>query len=268
MELKNYHNFTKKLCQNLKPENDIIALLALGSMAEKDHDPDLWSDHDFSIIVKKGSQEKYINNLFWLPDNEEVLFTYKESTNSRKVIFENRHLIEYAVFELENLKKLKINSYRLLIDKFEITDYIEKIRNDTSKSSNLLEDNKVLMGNLLTDIFIGVGRYKRGEKISAHYFIKEKALKQLLLLIEKNIESSELNNLDNLDPFRRFEYNYPELSLKINQIISSESLSAAENILGFLNDYLSKIINYSQRNTIDLLSDYIKSDIRSDKFGS
>jgi hypothetical protein len=172
MKLKNYHKFTKKLCQNLRPKDDIIALLALGSMAEKDHDPDLWSDHDFSIIIKKGSEEKYINNLFWLPDEYQVVFTYKESDNSRKVIFENMHLIEYAVFELENLKNLKINSYRLLFDKFNITDYIEEIVNSTSNSSNLLEDNEGLIGNLLTDIFIGVGRYKRGEKISAHYFIK------------------------------------------------------------------------------------------------
>jgi hypothetical protein len=258
MKLKNYHKFTKKLCQNLRPKDDIIALLALGSMAEKDHDPDLWSDHDFSIIIKKGSEEKYINNLFWLPDEYQVVFTYKESDNSRKVIFENMHLIEYAVFELENLKNLKINSYRLLFDKFNITDYIEEIVNSTSNSSNLLEDNEGLIGNLLTDIFIGVGRYKRGEKISAHYFIKEKALRQLLLLIEKNIESSELNNLDNLDPFRRFEYNYPELSLEINQIIKAELLSAVEKILVFLNAYLTKITNYSQKNTINMLSDYIK----------
>ncbi|RCW60370.1 MULTISPECIES: hypothetical protein [Halanaerobium] len=258
MKLRDYHRFTKELSQNLKSEADVIGLLALGSMAEKDHDPDLWSDHDFSIIVKAGNQDKYIDKLFWLPEEYEAVFTYKEAANSRKIILKNMHLIEYAVFTLEDLKKLKINSYRLLIDKNGISDYIEEIKNETSRTSKLLTENKVLLGNLLTDLFIGIGRYKRGEKISAHYFIKEKGLKQLLLLIEKNIDNNEIDNLDNLDPFRRFEYNYPDLALMINQIIDAEIISAAENILEFLQAQLREVLDLSEQKTIKILNNYIK----------
>lgn len=258
MELNDYHKFTKELSQKLRSEDDVLSLLALGSMAEKDHDPDLWSDHDFSIIVKEGGQNKYINNLFWLPDGYEPIFTYKEAENSRKIIFKNMHLVEYAVFALEDLKNLKINSYRLLIDKKGIINYVEEIRNETCRKSNILKDNNILIGNLLTDIFIGFGRYKRGEKISAHYFIKEKALRQLLLLIEKNIDNNEIDNLDNIDPFRRFEYNYPELALEINEIIAVEIFAAAEKILKFLQEQLGEILNFSQLKTVKRLNNYIK----------
>ena len=54
MQKAEYQDFTGTLLDKLTCDQRVIGLVALGSMAEQDYLPDLWSDHDFFVIVKSG----------------------------------------------------------------------------------------------------------------------------------------------------------------------------------------------------------------------
>jgi hypothetical protein len=57
-----YQRFTETLTNQLSHYGDVLALVALGSMAARDHLPDRFSDHDFFVIVRPGTQSCYREN--------------------------------------------------------------------------------------------------------------------------------------------------------------------------------------------------------------
>ena len=81
------------------------------------------------------------------------------------------------------------------------------------------------------NIFVGVGRRARGERLSGRRFIKTHALTHLLHLLAEFIPAESAHLLDNLDPFRRFEQVHPALGAEINQILAQDTLLAAERLL-------------------------------------
>jgi hypothetical protein len=84
----------------------------------------------------------------------------------------------------------------------------------------------------MMNIFVGVGRRARGERLSGRRFIKTRALTHLLHLLAELIPAEEAHLLDNLDPFRRFEQVHPALGAEINQILAQDTLLTAEGLLG------------------------------------
>ncbi|PTW01764.1 nucleotidyltransferase-like protein [Halanaerobium saccharolyticum] len=129
MKLNKYEKFTDDLKEKLLNYNQVTGLVAVGSMSKKDHLPDEWSDHDFFVIVKSGYQKYFRENLSWLPDFENILLSFQETEHGLKVFYNNGHLIEFAIFDQEELFLAKINSYRILIDKANIKKNIEKMVN-------------------------------------------------------------------------------------------------------------------------------------------
>ena len=59
MDIKTYQDFTRRLTGTLASQMDVVGLVAVGSMAERDYPPDEWSDHDFYIITQPGQQTRY-----------------------------------------------------------------------------------------------------------------------------------------------------------------------------------------------------------------
>ena len=47
-----YAAFTEALRARLEADPRVVGLVALGSMARRDYEPDRWSDHDFFVITR------------------------------------------------------------------------------------------------------------------------------------------------------------------------------------------------------------------------
>lgn len=232
MQSQEYQEFTATLLSNLEADWRVIGLVALGSMARQDYAPDRWSDHDFFVIVEAGAQEALRTDLKWLPRYEEVALYFRETAHGLKVVYTNGHLLEFAVFDPEELALARINRYRVLLDRAELEPKLKAIAEATfewSKAS--FEDDDKLFGMFLTNMLVGVGRYHRGEKISGHQFVKTHALSHLLTLLKKYLPGAEKAVLDNLDPFRRFERAYPELGQEVNRLLLLEVPAAALGLL-------------------------------------
>ncbi|QTL99410.1 hypothetical protein GM661_16315 [Iocasia frigidifontis] len=182
-----YERYTENLKNNLLNCIGVIGLVAVGSMSRQNYRPDKWSDHDFFVIVQTGHQQEFRNDLSWLPNFDSILLSFQETEHGLKVLYNSGHLIEFAVFDSKELYFSKTNCYQILIDRENIEDHLRKIRQTTAEESNLNCSNEVLIGQFIVNLLVGLGRYKRGEKVSAHEFVKISALKKLLILLGKHL---------------------------------------------------------------------------------
>lgn len=231
MNRSDYNTFTRQLVQNLQQNERVLGLIAAGSMAQKSHQPDHWSDHDFLVIVQSGEQESFRQNLQWMPEPEKIIFAHRDTEHGLKVFYEYGHLTEFAIFDSVELHVMKVNDYRILIDRDStITSAVRGIKRKTTLHSAPPADH-FLFGQLIAHVFVGAGRYARGEKFSAHAFIKGYALNDILSLFAKHLDAPNKTRLDNLDPLRRFEVVYPDLAAEIHQILMQDTLTTGRQFL-------------------------------------
>lgn len=228
-----YQTFTEQLTNNLLKDENILGLVAAGSMAQQDYQPDEWSDHDFLVITRPGTQNRYRQKYDWLPSSEEIAWAFQETEHGVKVIYRSGHLLEFAVFDEEELKMARINRYRVLIDRAQISAQMA----DEAQKTNTVSDTETdafHLGQILTNILVGMGRYWRGEKLSAHKFIKINAIHHLAALLNQNTHSPQRGLVDNLDPTRRFEVVHPHLGPELERFMLLPIPEAAQGLVALL----------------------------------
>jgi lincosamide nucleotidyltransferase B/F len=232
MNIEEYRSFTRELQNRLIADARVLGLVAVGSMSEQGTVPDQWSDHDFFVVVQSGFQEEFRKNLSWLPRSESILFHFRETAHGLKVIYSDAHLLEFAVFDLQELHLAKVNRYRVIFDRGSIESEMQKVAEATQTwNRSVSSDDRYLIGQFLTNILVGFGRYQRGERLSGQQFIKNSALKYLVLLLGKHVPSETKSVLDGLDPFRRFEVAYPELGKRLNACCNEYVPVATDQLL-------------------------------------
>jgi len=231
LDLTAYRAFTAALIASLETDPQVLGLIALGSMAERGRQPDRYSDHDFFVITESGAQERFRQDLSWLPDANRIVFSIRETAHGLKVMYDPGHLLEFAVFDRAELSEAKVNDYRVLLDHGEITPLIEGLaarpQEDAASPYSPMRD--LLM--VFSLLYVGVGRYHRGERLSAHVFVKHHLFHHLLRLLVKMIPAPDQKRLDDLDPFRRFESVYPALGAAIDEILLQEVPASALSLL-------------------------------------
>lgn len=226
-----YDAFTAALTANLRDDARVLGLIAAGSMADTDHAPDAYSDHDFWIITAPGAQEHFRTTFDWLPGHDRIALAFRETEHGVKVLYEFSHLVEYAVFAREELVVTSLNSYRVLLDRGGIAALAAEVAARTAAQTTRRADPTFLFGQFITHLWVGVGRHYRGEQLSGHSFVKNLALGDLLALIAAHIPAEHPDRLDNIDPARRFEQAYPALGAEINALLLLETPGAAAGLL-------------------------------------
>ncbi len=235
MTPEKYIAFTNNLISNLEADPRVVGLVAAGSMAKTDHMPDEWSDHDFWIITKPGAQEHFRTHYEWLPDSDCITLVFRETAHGLKVVYSHGHLVEYAVFDPGELQVARVNSYRVLIDREDVTAALADIHTRTVREADSRErDDAFLFGQFITNLMVGIGRYARGEQLSAHSFVKIHAINHLLPLLKKYGETTRHDVLDSIDTLRRFEVAFPEVGAELNAILLEGVPDAARKLLALV----------------------------------
>jgi len=241
-----YEGFTRALVEGLAGDDRVLGLVALGSMAARDYQPDEWSDHDFFVITPAGGQEELRRDLSWLPAHERIAHWYRETDHGLKVVYDDGHLLEFAVFDVEDLYLAQVNRYRVLLDRGGIEQHLAAIAAATTqRNAPHAGDDSLLFGQFLTNLLVGVGRHRRGEQISGRVFVKTHALRHLLLLLGRHLPSPRSSILDGLEPTRRFEAAFPVLGRELNALLEQPTPVAASGLL-----------TLAARELRDRLSDY------------
>lgn len=231
MNAEDYRQFTESLRERLGADPQVLGLVALGSMAAQDTQPDRWSDHDFFVIVRTGEQEAFRRDLSWLPDAEELVLSYRETAHGLKALYRNGHLIEFAVFDPEELHLARVNRYRVLLDRKGIAEAMTRVREETvawTATAGMGDSER--FGQFLANLLVAAGRSARGEELSGRQFIVH-ALQHLAVLLARHLPQEAEHPLDDLDPLRRFERSWPVLGRELNALLEASPVEAARGLL-------------------------------------
>jgi hypothetical protein len=224
-----YRAFTNELAQRLRDDARAIGLVAVGSMADRDYGPDEWSDHDFFVITPPDGQEELRNDLSWLPSPDRLALSFRETEHGVTAIYEDGHLLEFAVFDLEELALAGVNRYRVLLDRGGVEERVEQV----AASPRPPRDDVFLFGKTVTAVLVAWGRGRRGETLSASFLLTW-ATTYLNRLLIGTLDAAGGSILDGLDSLRRFERVYPELGAELATIVRLDPVDGGPALLDVL----------------------------------
>ncbi len=197
----------------------VLGLIWAGSAAETERF-DEYSDFDFFLITQDAEAEPMRQNLEWLPRFEDIAYWARETSHGLKVVYKDGTILEYAVFKLDELSNSVVNHFAVDIDKADVETRTESIQAKSEpKSHETVEDHLAIIYTLL---MIAIGRARRGEKLIAGQFVRSYAALHLIRAVKKTFESADISKRDVLDPWRRFELEYPEIGAKLNLAIAQD----------------------------------------------
>jgi hypothetical protein len=185
-----------------------LALIGLGSVGLELDRLDSHSDLDFFVIVEQGYKPSYLNSLQWLSDIHPIAYSFLNTEDGYKVLFRDGIFCEFAVFEINELKNIPFAAGRIVWKRADAPDSLSQPASIPTAPTKRSKD--WLLGEALTNIYVGLTREKRGERLSAMRFIQAYAVDRLLELAEYVESANEAHR----DPFvneRRFEQRFPSL---------------------------------------------------------
>lgn len=221
MDASAYMTFIEHLHASLESHDEVLGLVLLGSAAARERQ-DEWSDHDFFLITVDAAAEHYRTDLSWLPDSPSIALAPRETEHGLKVVYDSGHVLEFAVFTLDQLALAGANAYEVRLDRGGVTTAMESLAARPREARDDARDLALFISLLL----IGVGRVRRGELLVGGNLIRTYAVERLLrVLAFRNPDP----RLDDLDPFRRVELVFPSLGLA--EALQQDPESAARSIL-------------------------------------
>lgn len=129
----------------------------------------------------------------------------RETAHGVKAVYDDGHLVEFAVFAADEIGRARLNRTRVLIDRADVTDRVaatvagtpDRIPEDAESD----ESDEYLEGQLLTALLVGVQRHRRGEHLSGIDFVHRYALRHLLVLLARHVQTDRPEVKDDLNPF-------------------------------------------------------------------
>jgi hypothetical protein len=112
------------------------------------------------------------------------------------------------------------------------------------------------VGEALTNLYVGLGRFRRGEKLSAMHFIQHYAVDRILELA-KLIEDESGTRKDAFANERRLEQRFPQIARELPDFAQGyeRSCESAQAILEFLERHFE--VNQAMANAIRQLIDHV-----------
>jgi hypothetical protein len=221
---------------SLEQSGHALALIGLGSVGLELDRLDSYSDLDFFVIVEEGYKRAYLDSLRWLSNIHPIAYSFLNTEDGYKVLFEDGIFCEFAVFEPAELETIPFAPGRIVWKRADIPDTFGQPTTFPSSKQKRVKD--WLLGEALTNLYIGLNREKRGEKLSATRFIQGYAVDRLLELVEY-VESANETHRDLFVNERRFEQRFPDLVSHVGTWIQGyeKNHESALAMLEFLEDY-------------------------------
>lgn len=170
-------------------------------------------DLHFVLLVDSGFRSRFIDCLSWLTEIQHIAFKYRHVENGYRFLFSDGIYCEFTVEELRFGETPE--SVSLCAKHADVS----ALRPNSSMHLNSTEDGQDedwLLGEMLTNLLIGLRRFNRGDRLSAFYCIQHHALSSLLeLLVQWEVSQTKQKRLAKGDIC--FEQSYPHAR---NQVAS------------------------------------------------
>ena len=236
--------------ESLAQAGQALALIGLGSVGTELDRLDDYSDLDFFAIVQAGNKARFIDNLDWLSNIYPIAYSFQNTPDGHKLLYADGIFCEMAVFEPDELAHVPFAKGRIVWRDvaFDESLAVPKTHIPCPKNPDWL------LGEAITNLYVGLGRYHRGEKLSAARFIQGYAVDRVLELAAM-IEVEGSAHKDQFMVERRFETRFPGIAASLPDFIQGydRSRESARAILQFLDQHFE--INAAMKQAIlDLCS--------------
>ena len=210
------------------------ALVGLALLGSGSHDAasrrDEWSDHDFFAIAGPGAAAVARRDLAWLPQQENLVLTAREGEIGFVAVYDDGHVLEFAVAEPAELAGALAEEATVTVDDG-VGSVARLIAESQARAAGLpatdaLNDTRLVLVKLL----IGTGRLRRGETINGGQFIRQWAVKHLVLALRARTELVEGAEPAGIEPTRRLEVALPEIAADIEAAISQPAERASQSL--------------------------------------
>lgn len=227
------HRRLQEFTDAMRMCDNCLALIGLGSSGLAANRMDAYSDLDLFIIVQDGYKHKYLESLGWLEAISPLDYIFRNSVDGYKVLFQDGIFCEFAIFEMAEMTSIPYTDARVIWAA------------ESSFKANQPRDNKVpiqvrheiqwYVDEVLTNVYVGLLRQLRGEKLNAYRFIQGYAVDRFIELLNQKHPEKQREG----DPFsktRRFEQLFPEASRQLSHFIQGYdgNVESALAILEFL----------------------------------
>ncbi|MRS02552.1 hypothetical protein EG832_04910 [bacterium] len=230
----------------LSKKDSAMALIGLGSVGNELDRLDQYSDLDFFVIVKAEFKQQYLDDLSWLKEIADVAYCFMNTQEGYKLLFTDGIFCEFAVFDDQEIQSAVFSAGRVVWKADGVSDQIAiPQRHGDERQQHSVE---WLIGEALTNLYVGLCREQRGEKLSAMRFIQSYAVDRVLELIE-TMEAATSTTGDVFNLERRFENRYPSSSKLLPEMLQGyeKNRESAIAILSFLSEHFE--INDSMKQT-------------------
>lgn len=219
--------------QSLSKTEDALALIGLGSVGRDHHRLDQYSDLDFFVIAKNTSKPYFLDDLTWLATIAPLTYVFRNTADGYKILSADGIFYEFAIFEPTELRSIPVGAARLVWKAPCVAESF--VTPAVAPSEPALPSMEWLIGEALTNLYVGLGRYHRGEKLSAMRFIQQYAVDRVLALAAK-VEGDQGGNGDPFAPERRYEHRFPLVAQQLPMFMQGyeRSRESARAIVDFV----------------------------------
>jgi lincosamide nucleotidyltransferase B/F len=213
-----------------------LALLGLGSAGAETDRMDAYSDLDFFVIVQPGCKAGYLANLDWLAAVHPLAYCFLNTEDGYKALFADGIFCEFAVFEPDELVRIPFTNGRII---WKAVSFDETLCAPKPMPASE-HTQEWLLGEALTNLYIGLGRVRRGEVLAGSHFIQGYAVDRVLELADA-LEPAQGASADPFARSRRFEQRYPQTARHLPDFLQgyARNEASALAILTFLEAHFS-----------------------------
>ncbi len=169
------------IAEVLAADPDALALLGLGSCGVESGRLDGWSDLDVFVIVEAGHEHRFTQDAWWLaraaPAAAPLVHAFRNTGDGWKALYADGVFVECAVFAAQTLAHIPYHGGRIIWQRGAVLDHAAAAGHRPDPAGR-----DWLIGEALTNLFVGLGRYWRGEWLAAHRLVQVAALDRLLEL--------------------------------------------------------------------------------------
>ena len=228
--------FSADLTARVATDPEVLGLVLVGSTADTDR-VDEWSDHDFILVTREGTQEAFRQDLGWLPGAEHLVLRVRETAHGLKAVYDDGRVLEFAVFSPDEVPLAEANAYRVALDRADLTATMAQIAARPRPGAVVDDEREIAL--FLSLVLIGVGRARRGELIAAGQHLRSHALRHLLTAWRHRHPTPDDARLDDLDVFRRVELVHPEAAARIATAQAGDPETCARALLDLAEEQLA-----------------------------
>ncbi|OJV95194.1 MAG: hypothetical protein BGO39_24610 [Chloroflexi bacterium 54-19] len=226
-----------EIVQSAIASGHALAVLALGSSGRELDRVDEYSDLDLWVIAEDGYQQDFLVNMDWIHAASPIVHQHKHGLTGYSIVFEDGIFAEVDAFELPDLSALEFAEARIAWKRPEIPDTIRFAQKETKRWQRTVDE---LVGEALGNLYVGLGRFHRGEKLTAMRFIQVYAVDRLLELAHL-LETEQPAWPDIYGNERRFEKRFPGLAAVLPRLLQGyeRSPESAQVMLEFLDEHFT-----------------------------